>query len=693
MPKDGVGNTPTIEHHVEVGAAHAAVLNSDQRSSVIGNRCVDGGDLQLAAAAVDRRVHRWRNPNPVCHEFSFAQTGRVNRPWDDADMVTSDPIDVLVASEIITMDPQQPRAEAVAVQGDRILAVGSLAEVVAVIGDESYRLDETHRDDVILPGLIDQHLHPFLGATTLTTEVIAIEDWNLPDKFFPAANSETEYRARLAAADAALDDSQEWLFSWGYHSLWHGVLDRAVLDEISVTRPIGVWQRSCHEFYLNSAAIDLLGLTDEMVADSSHAATISLERGHFWENGLMAFLMPHLTPHFVTLDRLVNGLEQMISYLHTNGVTAFNEPGAVLPPGAWDLYTAILGRDDVPLLSSFIVDARGPAAAGIPFDAALKRAERMIAESSEGKVAFLPDQVKLFADGAIISQLMQMKEPYLDAEGQPNPAHHGEWLMTPELFEELSKSYWDAGYQLHVHVNGDLGLEMVLDALERRLAETPRDDHRTVIVHFANSTEEQVDRIAALGAIVSSNPYYPVGFADKYGEVGLGPERADVMTRNQSVLDRGINLSFHSDLPMGPADPLGMMSCAVNRVTQSGRVAGPEQRVAAEDALRAVTINAAQSWRREDEIGSIEPGKLANFTVVDEDPLAVDPMSLDRIAVRGTVFGGRWFPVSPERQAARLFRGGLVVALSPSIDDADHHGCACAVARQLMELFVESQAA
>lgn len=626
-------------------------------------------------------------------KFSFAQTCRMNRPWDDADMPTIDPIDVLVASEIITMDPQQPRAEAIAVQGDRILAVGSREAVIAAIGDETYRLDETHRDDVILPGLIDQHLHPFLGATTLTTEVIATEDWNLPDRFFPAANSEPEYRDRLAAANAALDDPQEWLFSWGYHSLWHGVLDRAVLDEISATRPIGVWQRSCHEFYLNSAAIELLGLTDEMVVDSSHAATISLERGHFWENGLMAFLMPQLTPHFVTLDRLVDGLEQMITYLHTNGVTAFNEPGAVLPAGAWDLYTAILGRDDVPLLSSFIVDARGPAAAGIPFDAALQRAERMIAESSEGKVAFLPDQVKLFADGAIISQLMQMKEPYLDAEGQPNPAHQGEWLMTPELFEELSKSYWDAGYQLHVHVNGDLGLEMVLDALERRLAETPRDDHRTVIVHFANSTEEQVDRIAALGAIVSSNPYYPVGFADKFGEVGLGPERADVMTRNQSVLDRDVNLSFHSDLPMGPADPLGMMSCAVNRVTASGRVAGPEQRIAAEDALRAVTINAAQSWRREDEIGSIEPGKLANFTVVDEDPLAADPMSLDRIAVRGTVFAGRWFPVSPERQAARLFRGGTVVALSSSVDDADHHGCACAVARQLMELFVDSQAA
>jgi predicted amidohydrolase YtcJ len=174
-----------------------------------------------------------------------------------------------------------------------------------------------------------------------------------------------------------------------------------------------------------------------------------------------------------------------------------------------------------------------------------------------------------------------MREPYLDRDGNPNPDHHGEWLMPPEMFEDRAKLYWDAGYQLHIHVNGDLALDVVLDTLERRMRENPRADHRTVIVHFANSTEEQIDRIARFGAVVSSNPYYPVGFADKYSEFGLGPERADVMVRNASVLRRRIPLSFHSDLPMGRSDPLGMMSCAVNRITQSGRIAGPEQRITA----------------------------------------------------------------------------------------------------------------
>jgi predicted amidohydrolase YtcJ len=231
-----------------------------------------------------------------------------------------------------------------------------------------------------------------------------------------------------------------------------------------------------------------------------------------------------------------------------------------------------------------------------------------------------------------------MKDGYLDG-------HKGEWIMEPQQLEERARVFWNAGYQIHIHVNGDLGLDVVLDILEKLMAENPRVDHRTVIVHFANSTEEQVGRIARLGAIVSANPYYPVGFADKYGEVGLGPKRADAMVRSASVLAHGVPLSFHSDLPMGPAMPLALASFGVNRITPSGRTAGPEQRIGVHDALRAITIEAAHSWRQEDKIGSIAPGKIANFTVLEEDPYAVDPMKLADVPVWGTVFEGAVYPV------------------------------------------------
>jgi len=595
---------------------------------------------------------------------------------------SSDSVVIRRAAQIVTMDPRNPSATAVATRGSRIVAVGSLDEVRAALGDVEGVIDDTHLNDVILPGLIDQHLHPILGASTLATEVVAPEDWVLPDRTFPAAGDERGYRTALSAALANTDETG-WLFSWGYHKLWHGELSRDILDEISDTVPIGIWQRSCHEFYVNSAAVKRLGLTDDTLpGDTAIRATIDLERGHFWERGFFVGLFPLLMPTLFSAERLSRGLRQMVDYLHQNGVTAFNEPGAILVPGAWDLYQEILGADGTPFYSYFLTDGRGPAEAGLNHEDTLARAARDHARAPEGKVSFFDKQVKLFADGAIISQLMQMREPYLDRAGNPDPHHHGEWIMPPEVFRERAELYWDAGFQIHIHVNGDLGLDLVLDTLEAQMARNPRPNHRSVIVHFANSTEEQIDRIARLGAVVSGNPYYPVGFSDKFGEVGLGRRRADVMVRSASVLQRRIPLSFHSDLPMGPCDPLAMVSFAVNRTTPSGRVAGPEQRINATEALAAVTIGAAQSWQQEHELGSITPGKIANFTVVDANPLDVKPESIDDVHVIGTVFEGRWFPVGAGRSRVANRRRQPAGSSSPGLA-ADVDGCVCSVAHQV----------
>jgi predicted amidohydrolase YtcJ len=211
-----------------------------------------------------------------------------------------------------------------------------------------------------------------------------------------------------------------------------------------------------------------------------------------------------------------------------------------------------------------------------------------------------------------------------------------------------------------------------------------------VIVHFANSTEEQVDRLARLGCIVSANPYYPVGFADRYGAYGLGPERADAMVRSASVLARGVPLAFHSDLPMAPAEPLALASFAVNRVTETGRVAAPEQRIGVHDALRAVTIEAAYSWRMEHELGSIAPGKSATFTVLGADPYEVDAADLRGVPVIGSVYEGRWFPV-PERHRRDLVgHAPRLVGLSGGLAEPgghELHGCSCDVAHRLADAY------
>ncbi len=554
--------------------------------------------------------------------------------------MTEEPTTVFLGRRVITMDPAVAEATAVAVRGRTIVAVGDAEDL-----RDAGTVDDTFADAVICAGLIDQHLHPILGATTLNTEVIANEDWVLPEKTFPAAYTPDEYARRLVAAAHDLSDPGEWLFSWGYHKLWHGLLDRSALDAISTTRPIAVWQRSCHEWFLNTAAITALGLTPaDTVGYGPASDMVDFDAGHWWETG-MNLLLPKLATVFMSPHRLAAGLRQLVAYLHRNGVTAINEPGIMWTVEPWALYQQILGDDKTPLSSTFLVDARSQADAGMDPAEAVADAEAQVARAASGKVRLLPRQVKLFADGAIISQLMQMRDPYLDDAGQPDPCHHGEWMMQPEAFRAFATVYWQAGWQLHIHVNGDAGLDLVLDTIDECMTTHPRTDHRTVIVHFANSTEEQIDRIAKLGCIVSSNPYYPVGFADKYTAHGLGSARADTMVRNASVLRRGIPLSLHSDLPMGPAAPLTLAWCAVNRCTPSGRVAAPEQRISVHDALRAVTIEAAYSWRMEDHLGSITPGKLANFTVLAQDPYAVDPMEIKDIPIPATVYEGRSFPV------------------------------------------------
>jgi predicted amidohydrolase YtcJ len=218
--------------------------------------------------------------------------------------------------------------------------------------------------------------------------------------------------------------------------------------------------------------------------------------------------------------------------------------------------------------------------------------------------------------------------------------------MDPDVFAKAFRIYWDAAYQIHIHVTGDAGLDMLLDNLDQNMRRNPRSDHRTIVVHFGIAGNDQVDRIKRLGAIVSGNPYYVYALADNYSKFGVGPERADQMVRLGDVERAGVSFSLHADMPMAPGQPLLLMHCAVNRTTMSGRVAAEDQRISPLAALKAVTLDAAYSLQMEKEVGSIAPGKLANFTILGDNPLTVDPMKIKDIRVWSTVHEGRVFSVT-----------------------------------------------
>jgi hypothetical protein len=541
------------------------------------------------------------------------------------------------AREIVTLDSVKPTARAVAVVGDRILAVGELDELKAAAGTQPYTVNTTFANHVIVPGFIAQHDHPLLAALTMTSTIIAIEDWVLPQGTSKAAKSRDDYLKRLAEANAKLKDPNEVLLTWGYHQYFHGELKKADLDKISPTRPIIVWHRSAHEFYLNTAAEKKYNVTKEWFDKQSDSIKKQSDfpNAHYWEQGAFG-VMPLIASAIATPERLRSGLEFVRNYYHANGVTLGSEPGGLASKKLQDAQNAVLSDPSSPFRFYFIVD--GKSVTGVFKD------DQVIAESEkflgwgQGMTAYLPKQVKLFADGAIFSQAMQVRDGYKDG-------HKGEWMMDPGFFARTMKVYWDAGYQLHIHVNGDAGLDMVLDQLEVNMRRHPRIDHRTVIIHFAISAPDQVARIKRLGAIVSGNPYYPVALADNYRGNGLDPARADNMVRMGGVERAGISYSYHSDMPMAPGQPLLLMWAGVNRVTNDGNVRGPEQRVSRLGALKAVTLDAAYSLQQEKDVGSIVAGKLANFTILAENPVTSDPLKIKDITVWGTVHEGRVLPV------------------------------------------------
>lgn len=543
-----------------------------------------------------------------------------------------------LGASVITMNDEQPRAEAVFANDEGKIQFVGKEEKAKALYPTAKVIDLGER--VIMPGFIEQHLHPFLGALTLSMPVIAPEEWQLPDRTWPAVSGHQEYISALKKVEAELTDPNQTLWTWGYNNFFHGELNREVLDQISDTRPIGVWHRSAHEFYVNSAFVEKYSLNQQGIdaLGAEVKGQSDLAAGHFWEGGALIYLLPRIYKDLGNQERFEFGLNQMVEMLHQKGVTAYNEPGAFIPQEMTETYLRILGADSTPMYSFFTPESKTPFLMKGK-EGVVKAVEEVTKTLPEqGKVRYFDKQIKILFDGAIISQLMKMKDGYLDG-------HHGEWIQTPEDVEAITKAFWDKDYQILVHVNGDEGVEKLIEIMKRRQAEYPREDHRFTIVHFANSTDQQVKELKKLGAIISVNPYYVTGFGQRFGEVGLGDERAHAMVRLATIEKEGIPVSLHSDMPMAPSDPLLLAWSAVTRQTNQGQVLRPDLALSLDGALRGITIEAAYSWGMEDSLGSIEVGKVANFTVLDQDPYKVDVNTLKDIPVYATVFESKLFPV------------------------------------------------
>ncbi len=550
----------------------------------------------------------------------------------------SDPsqnLTIYSAQEIVTLDDKVTSADAVLVKDDRIMDIGSKKDLIdqypnAVTNNE-------FRDYIVVPGFIEHHIHPFLSALTMNAEIIAIEEWDLPNNQSQAYRDRISYMTQLSKVEESMADSLP-LITWGFHHYFHGELTRKDLDKISNDRPILVMHRSYHEFILNTAALEYFEITQEFIDsfDEEARAYADFDRGHFSEQGMISVL-PKLMNFLGRPEYLLTGLQLTENYLHQNGVTMIANPGAWLVKSIQDAKNFIFGDENTPFRSFFIPSALILSEEHEVHEL-VEEAENLL-EWGEGKVEYLPNRIKLFADGAMYSQNMVLSEGYLDG-------HQGAWLMQEDLYRSVFKLFWDEGYQIHIHQNGDEALDLILDVLEENMEINPREDHRTTIVHFGISRADQMGRVKSLGAIISANPYYVTALSDLYSKKGVGPERALEMVRLGDVDRAGIRFGLHSDMPMAPGSPLELIHAAVNRINFANEVAGPNQRVSPIGALKGVTLDAAFIMGLEDDYGSISKGKLANFTILSENPLTANPERIKDIEVIATVVEGKHYPIN-----------------------------------------------
>ena len=537
------------------------------------------------------------------------------------------------AKAVITMEASAPQAEAVAVHGEKIIALGDRAELERALPGAT--LDLSFEDKVIVPGLIDPHVHMGLSSLQYATPLTPPWPMATPDGMLDGLPTRAAFLTRLSEIEASAP-AGEPVIAFGYHNLVHGDLDRHDLDALTTERPLIVWHYSSHDFYLNSAALEWAGI-DASLHETFEGVPLGedgLPTGRVFEDAVPA-LLHKLGPILFAPERLSQGLEGFSGLLRAGGVTTVADLG-------YGLFG--LPLEDANISANWqSIDHAGYRLYLVPEHRAFLAAfgdERiatildMVSGERTVPAPVLP-QVKFFADAAFYSQTMRVSPPgYLSGQ---SAGSQGLWVLQPDQIAQTIKPYWDAGLGVRIHSNGDEAQTATLNALaELRLSDP---EQRFVLEHAGLLSPRQVAKAAALEAVISAASHYVYYLGEAY-QAPLGPERGDWILPLASLSESGVAVTLHSDAPLAPPLPLRAASVHMLRSTREGTVLTAHEKLSAQEALEAITIDAAYALGLEAKIGSLAPDKLADFTVLDANPLDVAGADWPDIGVWGVVIGG-----------------------------------------------------
>lgn len=543
---------------------------------------------------------------------AIASSGQRPGPADATARLVADL--VVLNANVITVDDARPRAEAFAVSGGRFVAVGTTADIRALVGDATEVIDA--RGKTVTPGFIDAHMHP--GPVYPVASRLGRVDLS------PARVKTMDELIAALREKAKITPTSQWVQGSGYQDTKLGRHPtRWDLDRASTEHPIRIRHSSGHLSVVNSLALDMAKVTKETPDPPGGAFDRDedgVPDGVCRESAMDVVTRAGPPGPSATREEELRGMRRCFENFVAKGITSVTDAGTggsrmaayqdALKEGPTVRIYKMLGRSYLPAL------------------------KRLRLQRGFGDERLRLGAIKVFHGNSLSGRTCWLYEPYAD-----RPDYYG--IPPKRSQEELDRLLFEiheAGLQAAVHSNGDREIDMVLNAFEKTIEKLPREDHRHRIEHCSVVNPQILERAKKLGLVLALHSYI-----HEHGDKmeAYGEERWGRMHPNRSALDLKIPVAGNSDYPVSAADPLLRIQSLVTRKSAEGKVYGPEQTITVEEALRVWTLGSAFASFEEPIKGSIEAGKLADFVILSEDPTKVSAVSIKDIEVETTVIGGK----------------------------------------------------
>jgi len=537
---------------------------------------------------------------------------------DQADTASSGKADQVVTNgNIYTIDDTAPRSQAFAVKNGRFFAVGSNSDINNLIGPGTQVIDATGM--TVVPGFIDAHNHPFYSGTKHLKQV------NLDIRTIEGIKSALAERAQNTPPG-------QWVEGFLYDDtkLEDGrPITRADIDAAVPDHPVSITHRGGHTGVYNSRAFALAGITSD---------TPDPEGGKFYkENGELTGRVAEkakdplesLIPSGTTREERAESIRLIGGLMAKAGLTSIHETG-----GGTENLVAYQDAQESGELHFRIYLFSSGGTSGIAGPQLFDGLKQAGIRSGFGDEWVKIGGVKYGADGSASERTMAMSTPYVG-----RPRDYGILTMSQDEIYAAVEDAVRHGFQIGIHANGDLAIEMCLNAFERSQANMPQADPRFRLEHCSLVNDDLLRRIKDVGAIPTPFYTYVHYHGNKWGEYGA--DKMEWMFAHRRFLDYDIPVAGASDYPPGPFEVMMGIQSMVTRTDMQGREWGASQKISVQEALRICTINGARAAFEEGSKGSITAGKLADYVILSDDPHTTDPFAIKEIQVIRTVVGGR----------------------------------------------------